>query len=187
MTVYFESNCKRNKSYCGVIHLEDFRRVVILDKDSSGEFDKNLYSEVLTIGLSPSDEFDLFFVSLIEALKDYGVDRVFDMSLIEKGIKKGVLRMDRVDLSLEEYVELKSNVNLREEEFDSARFEDIMVQISDLVNEAYELIPSGTGAKSRAGSYWLPHILGAISNDSGYLGGSAHNMQDTLDEIDDLE
>ena len=35
----------------------------------------------------------------------------------------------------------------------------------------------------RAESYWIAHVITAVSNDHGYLGGSMVSLQNTIDEI----
>ena len=67
---------------------------------------------------------------------------------------------------------------------DKQRFEEIIDEIKDLLEEAIDLVPEGT-ARSRAQSYWYAHMIVNVSEDHDYLGGSMHSMQDTLEEFDD--
>lgn len=68
--------------------------------------------------------------------------------------------------------------------FDSIRFEEIMRQIQDLAGEAHDMLP--VNARERARSYWYAHIMGAVDENSGYLGGSMIKMSDSLDEADNV-
>ena len=68
---------------------------------------------------------------------------------------------------------------------DKYRFEEIKMQIKELLEEAFELVPEH--AKSRSESYWYSQIAVALDDDHGYLGGSMCSMQDTLEEFDDYE
>lgn len=61
--------------------------------------------------------------------------------------------------------------------------EEIKEQIKGLVYEAFELIPRDGMYASRARSYWYAHILTALDDESEFMGGSMHSMQDTIDEI----
>lgn len=38
----------------------------------------------------------------------------------------------------------------------------------------------------RAAAYWVPHILCALDDEHGYLGGSVVTMQHTIDELRNL-
>tara|TARA_B100001287_G_C22539591_1_gene461472 strand:+ start:326 stop:607 length:282 start_codon:yes stop_codon:yes gene_type:complete len=63
---------------------------------------------------------------------------------------------------------------------DQQRFEEIINNIDELVEEAINIIPENMVAKAK--SYWYAHILCAINDDHEFLGGSIHHMQDCLDE-----
>ena len=63
---------------------------------------------------------------------------------------------------------------------DQQRFEEIIGNIDELIEEAINIIPENMVAKAK--SYWYAHILCAINDDHEFLGGSIHHMQDCLDE-----
>ena len=69
---------------------------------------------------------------------------------------------------------------------DKQRFEEIIDEIKELLEEAIDLVPEGV-ARSRAESYWYAHMIVNVSEDHEYMGGSMHSMQDTLEEFDDDE
>lgn len=62
---------------------------------------------------------------------------------------------------------------------------EIQSQILELVDQARGLLRRNDlqGALMRAESYWIAHVITAVSNDHGYLGGSMVNLQNTIDEI----
>ena len=62
------------------------------------------------------------------------------------------------------------------------RLEEIRDEIKDLVREARGLV-NGTKEKKAAEAYWIAHVLGALDDDHGYLGGSMTTMQDTIDAL----
>jgi len=66
------------------------------------------------------------------------------------------------------------------------RFEEIIGEIKELLNEAIDLVPEGF-ARCRAQSYWYPHITTALDDDHEYIGGSMCTMEDTLNEFDEEE
>lgn len=62
------------------------------------------------------------------------------------------------------------------------RFEEIMYTISELVQEAVDLLPEH--AVEAAKSYWYSHILCAIGDSyHDYLGGSMCSMEDSLETL----
>lgn len=61
---------------------------------------------------------------------------------------------------------------------DKDRFEEIMGEVKDLVDEAAGLC-TGTAA-GQASSYWVPWIHGSIDNNTGC--GPMCTMQDSLDD-----
>ena len=63
---------------------------------------------------------------------------------------------------------------------DQQRFEEIINNIDELMEEAINIIPENMVTKAK--SYWYAHILCAINDDHEFLGGSIHHMQDCLDE-----
>lgn len=62
---------------------------------------------------------------------------------------------------------------------------EIQSQMLELVEQARALLRRNDlqGALMRAESYWIAHVITAVSNDHGYLGGSMVNLQNTIDEI----
>ena len=66
---------------------------------------------------------------------------------------------------------------------DKHRFEEIIGEIKELLEEAFDLVPEH--ARARAESYWYSQITVALDDDHGYLGGSMCSMQDTLEEFDE--
>ena len=65
------------------------------------------------------------------------------------------------------------------------RFEEIKMQIKELLEEAFELVPEHV--RAQAESYWYSQIAVALDDDHGYLGGSMCSMQDTLEEFDEVD
>ena len=66
------------------------------------------------------------------------------------------------------------------------RFEEIKVQIKELLDEALDLVPDG-GVKERARAYWYPQIIVALDSNHEYMGGSMCSMEDTLNEFNEEE
>lgn len=58
------------------------------------------------------------------------------------------------------------------------RFEEIMEEINELTQEAYDLLPENE--KPSARGYWFAHIKTAIYNDTEFLGNSMITMEDSL-------
>ncbi len=69
---------------------------------------------------------------------------------------------------------------------DRERFEEIIYDIGDLVEEAISLL-SDSRMIDRAKSYWYAHIKTALNDDHEFVGRSMCNMQDTLEELIDLD
>lgn len=63
------------------------------------------------------------------------------------------------------------------------QLKEIQFEIESLVDEAMNLIPEGQ-AKTRAESYWMPHIITALKNEHQWLGGSLVTMEDTINELE---
>ena len=63
------------------------------------------------------------------------------------------------------------------------RFEEIIGEIKELLEEAIDLVPEDT-RRSRAEAYWYGTIISNLDDDHGFMGGSMHSMQDTFDELD---
>ena len=80
---------------------------------------------------------------------------------------------------------------------DQERFEEIIGEISELVEEAISLLPDVGVYRGgnyphnmlvdKAKSYWYAHIKTALDDDHEFVGRSICNMQDTLDEWRDLD
>lgn len=68
---------------------------------------------------------------------------------------------------------------------DKYRFEEIICEIKELLEEAIDLVPGH--ARARAEAYWYAHISTSLNEDHGYLGGSMCSMQDTLEDFDEEE
>ena len=64
------------------------------------------------------------------------------------------------------------------------RLREIQEEIEELVGEAMKCIRTAGGSTAQADVYWKPHIIGALRNDHGYLGGSMVTMQDTIEELE---
>ena len=63
------------------------------------------------------------------------------------------------------------------------RFEEIIGEIKELLEEAIDLVPEDT-RRSRAEAYWYGTIISNLDDDHGFMGGSMHSMQDTFEELD---
>lgn len=68
---------------------------------------------------------------------------------------------------------------------DKNRFEEIICEMQELVDEAISLVPKNSRARAQA--YWYANITTLISHDHDYLGQSICSMQDTLNEFDDYD
>jgi len=66
------------------------------------------------------------------------------------------------------------------------RFEEIMSEIKELLEEAIDLVPEGY-SRSRAQSYWYATMIMNVTDDHDYMGGCMVGMQDTLEEFDEEE
>lgn len=63
------------------------------------------------------------------------------------------------------------------------RFDEIIGQIKELVEEAIELVPEGE-RRSRAEAYWYSAIVTNLDDNHSFMGGSMHSMADTFEELD---
>jgi hypothetical protein len=68
---------------------------------------------------------------------------------------------------------------------DKYRFEEIIREIKELLEEAINLTPGH--ARARAESYWYSHISTSLNEDHDYLGSSMCSMKDTAEEFDEEE
>ena len=69
---------------------------------------------------------------------------------------------------------------------DRERFEEIIYDIGELVEEAISLL-SDDRMIDRAKSYWYAHIKTALDDDHEFMSKSTCNMYDTLEEWRDLD
>lgn len=67
---------------------------------------------------------------------------------------------------------------------DKQRFEEIICEMKDLLDEAISLVPKLSMSRARAEAYWYANITTLISHDHDYLGRSMCSMQDTLEELE---
>lgn len=65
----------------------------------------------------------------------------------------------------------------------ASRFEEIIDEMKDLLQEAINIIPDH--AKPRAKAYWIAQMEMILDNDHGYMGGCGCSMVDTLEEWND--
>ena len=63
------------------------------------------------------------------------------------------------------------------------RFDEIIGQIKELVEEAIDLVPEGE-RRSRAEAYWYSAIITNLDDNHGFMGGSMHSMADTFEELE---
>ena len=64
------------------------------------------------------------------------------------------------------------------------RFEEIIGEIKELLEEAIDLVPEGS-ARDRAKLYWYAHISVALDHDHDYMSRSHCCMKDTFEEIEE--
>ena len=67
--------------------------------------------------------------------------------------------------------------------------EEIQQEMLELLSEASELVRDTDEREiyERARAYWIAQIETIIHNDHGYLGGSMCSMQDTIDELIEID
>lgn len=63
-----------------------------------------------------------------------------------------------------------------------ARLEEVKIEMLELLGEARELV-QGTSEEDRSEAYWLSHIEGALTNESGIIGGSMYTMEDAIEGL----
>jgi len=68
---------------------------------------------------------------------------------------------------------------------DKHRFEEIIGEIKELLEEAIDLVPDH--ARARAESYWYAHMIVNVTEDHDYMSSSMCSMQDSLEEFDEEE
>ncbi len=71
---------------------------------------------------------------------------------------------------------------------ENERFEEIIQEIQELTQEAYDIVrhSGNKSAAARAEAYWFGHIMSAAGSDE-YQSGSATNMRETLEELQEDE
>ena len=69
---------------------------------------------------------------------------------------------------------------------DKYRFEEIIGEIKELLEEALDLVPEGS-ARARAKSYWYGNMIVNVDEDHGFMASSMCSMQDTLEEFDEID
>lgn len=69
----------------------------------------------------------------------------------------------------------------------SDELREIQQAILEKVEEAkYLLVEAGlNGSLEQAESYWMPHIICAVTKDHSYLGGSMYTLEDSIDAVDE--
>jgi hypothetical protein len=65
--------------------------------------------------------------------------------------------------------------------YEKERFEEIMAEIEELVEEAFELLPEHE--KERVKCYWRAHILINVRREPEYASASMCCMEDSLDTL----
>lgn len=63
------------------------------------------------------------------------------------------------------------------------RFEEIMEEMNDLLDEAMNLLDNDE--KHRARGYWYAHIKSAINKQTEFLGGSMLTMESSLESFEE--
>jgi hypothetical protein len=67
------------------------------------------------------------------------------------------------------------------------RMKEIQNEIEELLNEALDIYTANGGFREQARSYWYAHILGALRNETEFLGGSMVTLEDAIIEIQEIE
>lgn len=72
------------------------------------------------------------------------------------------------------------------------RLDEIKDELLDLLNEASEIVRKldttpGKMIYNRASAYWFPQLTMAITNDHEWLGSSTVCLEETIEELDELE
>lgn len=65
------------------------------------------------------------------------------------------------------------------------QLEELRDEMLEKLSEMEDIFRDNSHIRSRAESYWVAHIKMALSNDSGYLGGSMCSCEDTINELND--
>ena len=67
-------------------------------------------------------------------------------------------------------------------EFNSAKYLDIMITIKELLEEAYEMLPTGL-TSDEAHAFWYCDMIQAIDDDHCFEGRSRVTMSDSYDAV----
>lgn len=77
---------------------------------------------------------------------------------------------------------IKKKADVSDEGID--RLEEIKVAVLELIGEAEEIVRRGDNVVyARAKAYWIPHVIGALTKEHEYLGGSMQTMEETIEEL----
>lgn len=68
--------------------------------------------------------------------------------------------------------------------FNCHRYDEIMVQIQDLADEALDMLPEVVAERARG--YWYAQIMQAIGNQHEFLGECGQSMHDSLESAEEL-
>lgn len=68
---------------------------------------------------------------------------------------------------------------------ENMRFEQIMYEIRDLAEEAFEILPDSL--RDDAESHWYSSIITAINNNHDFLGGCSTTMEDSLENLEESQ
>ena len=82
---------------------------------------------------------------------------------------------------------ITKKINSRNTETDSDKLMRLKQTILESVQEAAEIIKNYPEEYDQARSYWIAHILMALSDDHDYLGGSMRNMENSIEAIEEIE
>ena len=67
---------------------------------------------------------------------------------------------------------------------DINRLEEIKEELLELIEEAQRIVSGGDEMTyQRAKSYWIPHVIMALTKEHEWLGGSMETMEDTIEEL----
>lgn len=97
-----------------------------------------------------------------------------------RGIKTATVKQKPVP----ERLDSQMRAAAQEVEDKARRLEEIQGEMDDLLEEAFRLL-RGTDEQESARGYWYAHIKGALDKDeSGFLGGSMIDMQQTIEGLE---
>jgi len=64
---------------------------------------------------------------------------------------------------------------------------DTMLETLDEMRQVVKDAPNCDHMMSRVDSYWYAQLKSILTKESGYLGGSMHDVQDTIDDLEEEE